>query len=185
MVIEQVVMRSINSRGGLTRGRGFNESIRHQWIHAAHYCAVIHQSMSSVTKIVSKGSEQYEEFGKSRIYCDSADLATIQNWFLKNNPFDECIREFKSLPSGICDNGSVNCDDTNQIVKKIQEDLNGVCFHDVKIKRSVKVNNFESMYNSGKVDGKKVINIKPTALFLRLIAIAQRTPIIEDYFTMN
>ena len=38
------------------------------------------------------------------------------------------------------------------------------------------------MYNSVKVDDKKVINIKPTALFLRLIAIAQRTPNIEDYF---
>ena len=29
-------------------------------VHTAHYCAVIHQSMSSVTKIVSKGSEQHE-----------------------------------------------------------------------------------------------------------------------------
>ena len=182
LVIEQVMMRSVKSRGGLTRGREFNESIRHLWVHTAHYCAVIHQSMSSVTKIVCKSSEQHEEFGKSRIYRDSTDLATIQNWFLKNNPFDECIREFKSLSTGVCDNGSVNFDDTEQIGKKIQEDLNGVCFHEVKIKRSLKVNNFESMYNSVKVDDKKVIKIKPTALFLRLIAIAQRTPSIEDYF---
>ena len=133
--------------------------------------------MSSVTKIVSKGSEHHEEFGKSRISRDSIDLATIQDLFLKNNPF-----EFKSLSTGIYDNGSVNCEDTEQIGKKIQEDLNGVCFHEVKIKRSLKVNNFESMYNSVKVDDKKAINIKPTALFLRLIAIAQRTPKIEDYF---
>ena len=38
------------------------------------------------------------------------------------------------------------------------------------------------MYNSVKVDDNKVINIKPTALFLRLIAIAHRTPNIEDHF---
>ena len=94
LVIEQVMMRSIKSRGALTRDRGFNESIGHQWIHTAHYCAVIHQTMSSVTKIVSKGSEQHEELGKSRICRDSTDLATIQDWFLRNNSFDECITEF-------------------------------------------------------------------------------------------
>ena len=75
-----------------------------------------------------------------------------------------------------------NCDNTEQIGKKIQEDLKNVCFHEVKIKRSLKINNFKSMYNSVKVDDNKVINIKPTALFLRLIAIAQRTSNIEDYF---
>ena len=112
----------------------------------------------------------------------STDLATIQDWFLKNNPFDECITEFKSLSTGICDNGTINCDETEQIRKKIQEDLNGICFHEVKTKRSLKVNNFESMHNSVKVDNKKAINIKPTALFLRLIAISQITLNIEDYF---
>ena len=95
---------------------------------------------------------------------------------------DECIKEFKPLSTWICDNGTVNCDETEQIGKKIQEDLNGICFQKVKIKRSLKVNNFESMYNYVKVDNKKAINIKPTALFLRLIAIAQRTPNTEDYF---
>ena len=69
-----------------------------------------------------------------------------------------------------------------QIGKKIQEDLNGIYFQEVKIKQSLKVNNFESMYNSVKVDNKKAINIKPTALYLRLIAIAKRTLNIEDYF---
>ena len=69
-----------------------------------------------------------------------------------------------------------------RIGKKIQEDLNGICFHEVNIKRSLKVNNFESTYNSVKVDNKKAINIKPTALFLRLIAIAKRTLNTEDYF---
>ena len=90
--------------------------------------------------------------------------------------------EFKPLSTGICDNGTVSCDKTEQIRKKIQEDLSGICFQKVKIESSLKVNNFESMYNSVKVDDKKAINIKPTTLFLRLIAIVQRTPNIEDYF---
>ena len=179
------MMRSIKSRGGLTRGRGFSESMRHQWVHTAHQCAVIHETMSTVTKIVSKSSEQHEEFGKSRMSRDSADLTIVQDWFLEHNPFDESITEFKSVSTGICDNGSVNCDDSEQIGKKIQEDLDNVFFHDAKIKRSSKVNNFESLYHSVKIDEKKAITIKPTAFFLRLIAIAQRKPTLKIISTMS
>ena len=67
LVIKQVMMRSIKSRVGLTRGGGFNESIRQQWVLTAHYCPVIHHTMSSVTKIISEGSEQHEKLSKSRI----------------------------------------------------------------------------------------------------------------------
>ena len=46
LVIEQVMMRSIKSRGGLTRGRGLTDSVRHQWIYSMHKCAGIHNSFS-------------------------------------------------------------------------------------------------------------------------------------------
>ena len=39
LVIEQVMMRSIKSRGGLTRGRGITESVGLQWIYSMHKCA--------------------------------------------------------------------------------------------------------------------------------------------------
>jgi len=42
LVIEQVVMRSIKSRGGLTRGRGITESVCLQWILSMHKCAGVH-----------------------------------------------------------------------------------------------------------------------------------------------
>ena len=57
LIIEQVMMRSIKSRGGLTRGRGFTESTRHQWVHTA----VIHEAMTSTTKSTLGNSEQHVE----------------------------------------------------------------------------------------------------------------------------
>lgn len=33
LVIEQVLMRSLKSRGGLTRGRGMSSSTRMLWVH--------------------------------------------------------------------------------------------------------------------------------------------------------
>ena len=49
IVIEQVLMRSLKSRGGLTRGRGMTESVRQQWVYSMHACAAIHDAMTSVT----------------------------------------------------------------------------------------------------------------------------------------
>ena len=49
IVIEQVLMRSLKSRGGLTRGRGMTESVRQQWVYSLHACAAIHDAMTSQT----------------------------------------------------------------------------------------------------------------------------------------
>ena len=37
--IEQILMRSLKSRGGLTRGRGLTESVRLTWVYTMHQCA--------------------------------------------------------------------------------------------------------------------------------------------------
>ena len=49
IVIEQVLIRSLKSRGGLTRGRGMTESVRQQWVYSMHACAAIHDAMTSLT----------------------------------------------------------------------------------------------------------------------------------------
>ena len=49
IVIEQVLMRSLKSRGGLTRGRGMTEIVRQQWVYSMHTCAAIHDAMTSLT----------------------------------------------------------------------------------------------------------------------------------------
>ena len=49
IVIEQVLMRSLKSRGGLTRGRGMTEIVRQQWVYSMHACAAIHDAMTSLT----------------------------------------------------------------------------------------------------------------------------------------
>ena len=48
IVIEQVQIRSLKSRGGLTRGRGMTESVRQQWLYSTKSCAAIHDDMTSL-----------------------------------------------------------------------------------------------------------------------------------------
>ena len=75
------MMSSIKSRGGLTRGSGFTESILHQWVHTVHQRTVIHEAMTSITKSTLANSEQYVELGVSRKNRDVSDLSNIQTWF--------------------------------------------------------------------------------------------------------
>lgn len=65
LVIEQVMMRSIKSRVGLTRGGGVTASVRLQWICSMHKCAGIHDAMTIVTKLKHRTSEQHTELGAS------------------------------------------------------------------------------------------------------------------------
>ena len=42
IVIKHVVVRSLKSRGGLTRDACMTESVRQQWVYSMHACVAIH-----------------------------------------------------------------------------------------------------------------------------------------------
>ena len=87
LVIEQVLMRSVKSRGGLTRGRGMTESVRLQWVHSAHRTGAVHEAVADFTGLKTYNSEQHPELGKSRKTRDYADLCKITDWLTDHNPF--------------------------------------------------------------------------------------------------
>ena len=182
LIVEQVMMRSVKSRRGLTRGRDFTESTRHQWVHVAHQCAAIHEAMTSLTRSTLVNSKQHVEVDVSRKNRDVSDLSKIQAWFREHNPF-EGGPELRSLSTGICNDVTVNCDNSENVGKEIQEQLDNVYFHDATIKRRLKVRNIESLYDLVKISDKKFVAIKPRTSFLRLTAMAQRENNIERFFS--
>ena len=88
LVIEQVMMRSIKSSGGLTRGRGFNETTRNQWVLTAHQCAAINESMSQLTNAQHTSSDQHIDKSDARISRDSSDFEKVYKWLVDHNPFN-------------------------------------------------------------------------------------------------
>ena len=88
-VIEQVMMRSIKSTGGLTRGRGLTESTRQLWFGSLHRCADVHNAMSTLTGSYRKTSEQDVDLTKYHMNRDNKDLKVIDYWFDLHYPFDE------------------------------------------------------------------------------------------------
>ena len=49
LVIEQVMMRAIKTRGGLTEGRGLSDNVILTWIHTMRTCVEVHNSMADLT----------------------------------------------------------------------------------------------------------------------------------------
>ena len=112
LAIEQILMRTLKSRGGLTRGRGFTESVRILWIYSMHRCAGIHQSMSDFTELQLATSEQHVEMRVSRIKRDFEDIDKMITWLQNRNPFDDTDPSLRSLSSGQASNekDGINCD---------------------------------------------------------------------------
>lgn len=46
LAIEQSLMRTVKSRGGLTRARGMTESVLLLWVLSGHKCAEIHKAIT-------------------------------------------------------------------------------------------------------------------------------------------
>ncbi len=66
LIIEQVLMRSVKSRGGMTRGRGMDETQRLVWLLAMPACAQVNLSMQTLAGVQYQSSEQHKDMGKTR-----------------------------------------------------------------------------------------------------------------------
>lgn len=181
LAIEQILMRSLKSRGGLTRGRGMTQSVRHQWVHTSHQSAAIHNAMSEVTKLETKTSEQHVELGVSRGNRDREDFEKMRNWFKNHNPFENNTAELRSLSTGLKAKDEVNCDRAVTIGWNLQKSLDNAHISEAKVKRSNQIRTIASSYNNVKVSG-KTIDVDPSKLFNRLIAMAQREEDLWKYF---
>ena len=88
-----------------------------------------------------------------------------------------------SLSSGLTasSDDDVNCDQTEQIGTKIHSQLDNVSIIDASIKRNDQVRSLEYLQPGIQVEKKK-ININPTLLFSRLIAVVQREEDMAPFF---
>ena len=97
LIIEQSMMRTLKSRGGLTRGRGMSEAVNLTWIHSMHACAGVHSAMTNLTMNQHKTSDQHVDLGNSRINRDNEDLKKLKVWLNTNNPFNKDEKSLKSI----------------------------------------------------------------------------------------
>ena len=87
MMIEQVLMRSMKTSGGITRGRGMTEQ---QWLTSLlsmPACSETNRAMQELTGVKYITGEQNKEMGKTRQHRDKQDTHTLQLALVDRNPF--------------------------------------------------------------------------------------------------
>ena len=100
LVIEQTLMRSVKSSGGLTRGRGMSELQRNLWILSMPACAEMNTAMQDVTETKQACSEQHQDLGKSHIAQDNQDINFLIDFLEQRNSFDDTDKTLKNVVTG-------------------------------------------------------------------------------------
>lgn len=168
-VIEQVLMRSVKSTGGMTRGRGMSESQRAQWLLSMPACADFNNSMQELTNTQYHTSDQHKEGGTSRKERDHKDMVTFITFLAQRNPFLEDA-SLRNLETGETAEKAVNVDKASEVGTKIINSMAGKQVSSYVFKKNEKVVPMDTK-SSVKI-GDDVIHVDPQLLFQRLVAAA-------------
>ena len=182
LVIEQVLMRSIKSVGGMTRGRGMSESQRAQWLLSMPACAEINNAMQEFTDQIVESNEQHKDMFDARIKRDDKDRTTFLDYLTERNPFkSQNEKSLRNIETGALADNRVNVDSAKNIGKNIIADMEGKAVIDYTFKKKNQAVTLGSKH-SVKVDGEEV-HVDSQLLFQRLVAVSESTlDDVEDLF---
>ena len=181
LIIEQVMMKSVKSRGGLTHGRWLTESAKTLWVNSQNVSSLIYSAMTSLTGSQTVSSHHHEELGVTQQKRDAEDLDKISSWFKIHNLFDSNKTELQSLSTGLIADDKINCDETESLGCSIQMKPDNLKFSEASIKRKDRVTTLASLNNQIKVKD-RVFPVGPVQLFSRLILIMERSDYLIQYF---
>ena len=110
LVIEQELMRSLKTTGGLARGGlrgGFNEAQRQQWILSMPAYAGMNRAMQHLTGVQYHTSDQHQ-MGVSRQRRDTEDTLKLISFLTERNPFED--GNLRNIATGEVADEKVNVD---------------------------------------------------------------------------
>lgn len=170
LVIEQVLMRSLKSRGGLTRGSGLTENQRSTWLFSMPICSTYNLAMQEYADVIMQSSEQHKELRGSRQNRDSNDIKTVLNMLKPISPF-QSDPTLRNIVTGVTAGVEVNVDEFHHFGTNIISKMVGNDVFRYSAKRSDKVTTLGSPASiSGKESSGPVID--PTLLFQRMMTVA-------------
>ena len=138
MTIEQVLIRSLKTSGGLTRGRGISPSTIAKLVHSMPAASRVIDAMETFSGVACVTSEHHVDLRESNQRRDHADTATFVTWLNLHNPFQRASPLLAFLASGIVANAAVNCDDAlfvgeASMKQGFMQDENVACHDIVKL----------------------------------------------------
>ena len=180
MTIEQVLIRSLKTSGGLTRGRGISPSTK--WVHSMHAASRVIDAMETFSGVACVTSEHHVDLRESSQRRDHADTATFVTWLNLHNPFQRASPLLASLASGVAANAAVNCDDALFVGEATMQAMEGMLFSEIHLQRKSNVRSLASVTKAVKVRGEDAC-INPNQLFHRVVCIVRSEEELAGYLT--
>ena len=173
LVIEQVLMRSLKSTGGLTRGSGMTAVQRAIWILSKPICSKYGLIMAENTGVLYTSNEQHQSATKSRVTRDKLDTDKVYERLSDVSPFTE-DPSLRNIVNAVIANKASNVDDFYTIGERLTRKMVGQNVFNFEFKRSERVKNMSSEIT---LDKKVDVRIDPALLFQRLLVVAQSNPV--------
>ena len=170
LVIEQVLMRSLKTNGGLTRGRGMTEQQCLTWLLAMPTCAETNRAMQEFTGVLYDSREQNKDMTNSRMKRDMKDTLDVLTTISERSPFLLQDSALRNIMTGVHTDTSVNVDMAQDAGKKILKSMKGQTTKEYTFKCSSRSVTMAS--KSAIQIGNDQVQIDPQLLFQRLILVS-------------
>jgi len=166
MIIEQSLMKSMKTKGGVARGRSMQESVLSKWIYGMHAMNGVCEGIEKLCNVNLDTTDQHIDARDSRIERDNEDVQKLIEWFTCHDPFPK-INHIMSIASGIIGDDKINCYNAYEIGLIFMNNMIGQHFHNIKLKRANRVLPLLTVTSSVKVHDIKVA-IDPLLLLQRI-----------------
>ena len=181
LIIEQVLMRSIKTSGGLTRGTGMSETQRNVWLLSLPSRALVNDAMQDLTGVKYESSDQYKDISYSRQIRDVRDTIQLLHYIRERSPFNS-ESDLHSIANGMTAESKVNVDQSKDIGQKIPDSMAGRNVEDYTF---IKANQAVTLGSRSSIKIKnEFVQVDPQLLFQRLVAVGkERTDDLPSLFS--
>jgi 5'-3' exonuclease len=170
LVIEQTLMKSLKSTGGLTHGSTMTEQQRALWTMSAPIMCEFNTAMQDFNDLSYTTSEQHKDSTDARMERNASDLAKISAKLTSCSPFSS-DPSLRNIINGIVAKEDVNVNEYESIGKNIIKRMIEQPVFSFSFKRSDKA---KTLANSSAVKVAPDRTIDPGLLFQRFL-VASRT----------
>ena len=168
LIIEQVLMRSIKTHDGLTRGKGMTENQRLVWVLSMPVCASINGTMQKFSSVSYETSDQHNDVSAARQARDVSDTVDLIDYLNERDPFGQNDSLF-NIANGMTAQERVNVEKAREIGVKIVESMAGKSTDEFTFRKANQVVTLGSR-STVKIKDEHV-NIDPQLLFQTLLTV--------------
>ena len=168
LIIEQVLMRSIKTHGGLTRGKGMTEKKRSVWVLSMSVCASINENMQKFSGVSYETSDQHKDVSAAIQARDVSDTVDLIDYLNERDPFVQNGSLF-NIANGMTAQERVNVEKAREIGVKMVESMAGKSTDEFTFRKANQAVTLGSR-STVKIKGEHV-NTDPQFLFQRLLTV--------------